>query len=216
VVKKKDTASGDGHLSYEVNYRIIMLLVFKWLMCTLWSARSRWVGRKKRKRRENIKYLTHRMQITSKTSSLDHDFFRAIGYIIKTPFLFFLAAFCFYVCARGRVRVITLVSVCMCVCVCAIISLRSTWAWQCFQGRKETWREHRVHFRRVYYDALKVPVYAETLCAHIGTTLPRLPSAAEVHDILFAEQFISLLLFFSVLLTYWFIPLQVNLMTVWY
>lgn len=75
-----------------------------------------WKKKKKRKRRENIKYLTHRMQITSKTSSLDHDFFRAIGYIIETPFLFyfriFLALFCFYVCACDRV------SETVCVCMC--------------------------------------------------------------------------------------------------
>jgi len=55
---KKDTASGDGHLSYEVNYRIIMLLVFKWLMCTLWSARSRWVGSRRKKNEKDGKTLS--------------------------------------------------------------------------------------------------------------------------------------------------------------
>ena len=73
-----------------------------------------WKKEKKRNRRENIKYLTHRMQITSKTSSLDHDFFRAIGYIIKTPFLFYFRIFpssVLVLCVYVRLRVIVCVSV---------------------------------------------------------------------------------------------------------
>lgn len=154
--------------------------------------------KKKRKRRENIKYLTHRMQITSKTSSLDHDFFGAIGYIIKTPFFYFsqlrFVSMCVRTCACDRAGV----SVCMCMCVPSLVFNLPE---RDNVSRVEKRREHRVHFRRVYYNASKVPVYAERRCMHIQVGTATIFDGRSTRH-LFTKQFMSLLFNFVDLLIY--------------